>query len=71
MTGASSGRVIERHRRHGPAPSTAAASESSRGMLCIPASVMRKANGHSRHTVVMTMLQNALLPNSQNGRPPA
>ena len=36
-------------------------------MLCIPASVMRKANGHSRHTVVMTMLQNALLPISQNG----
>src|SRR5512133_10816 len=69
VTGANSGSVIDLHCRHGPAPSTAAASYSSLGMLCIPANVIKNANGHNRHTVVITMLQNALLPSSQNGRP--
>ena len=36
-------------------------------MFCSPARIIRNANGHSRHTVVMTIAQNAFVPISQNG----
>ncbi|MNU09032.1 hypothetical protein D3C72_2553730 [compost metagenome] len=42
VVGDSSGKMIDQKRRHGPAPSMAAASISERGMLCSPARKNRK-----------------------------
>src|SRR5215203_2810089 len=65
LTGRNKGRVMERNWRHLEAPSTLAASYSSCGIVCRPASKMRNAKGQKIHRDVITMLQNALVPRSQ------
>src|SRR6478609_12012488 len=67
LTGRSEGRVIRRICCQTPAPSSAAASYSSRGMFCRPAVRVRKANGQDFQTETVSSAQKLLSPISQNG----
>jgi hypothetical protein len=62
--GRSSGSVIERYPRHQEAPSILAASDSSPGMTCSPASSVYVVNGSDTNTATPINQANAL-----SGRP--
>jgi len=63
MLGTSKGSVTLKNPRMGPAPSTRAASWSSRGMVCMPASTRNAASGvvfHTSATITMFSARNGL-----------
>ena len=71
ISGRSSGSVMWRKRRHGPAPSIAAASSSSGGIACRPARKISIANGSPRQTLGMMIAHSEFSPDSQTGRSPS
>src|SRR3982751_2566570 len=62
VVGDSSGNWIDQNRRHGPAPSMAAASISDFGMLCRPATKNRKLYEIWFHTAAITISPMAWVP---------
>src|SRR6201991_3700765 len=56
-TGRSSGNVIDQNDRHGPAPSTRAASSNSDGRLFNPASTDTAMNGNECHTTTSVRIE--------------